>query len=91
MPERFTPPTGLRQRRSLLAGISVLTQTRGLVPLIVVMLMAQFATQAVQPVVTVGGIPSPNVTFSGLTPGFVGLYQVNAECAGRAHDPEAKS
>lgn len=52
VPERFTPPTGPRQRRSLLAGISVLTRTRGLVPLIVVMLMAQFATQAVQPVVT---------------------------------------
>ena len=52
VPERFTPPTGARQRRSLLAGISVLTRTRGLVPLIVVMLMAQFATQAVQPVVT---------------------------------------
>ena len=52
VPERFTPPTGVRQRRSLLAGISVLTRTRGLVPLIVVMLMAQFATQAVQPVVT---------------------------------------
>jgi MFS transporter, DHA1 family, multidrug resistance protein len=52
VPERFTPPTGVRQRRSLLAGIAVLTQTRGLVPLIVVMLMAQFATQAVQPVVT---------------------------------------
>jgi DHA1 family multidrug resistance protein-like MFS transporter len=52
VPERFTPPTGARQRRSLLAGISLLTRTRGLVPLIVVMLMAQFATQAVQPVVT---------------------------------------
>ncbi len=52
VPERFTPPTGVRQRRSLLAGIAVLTSTPGLVPLIVVMLMAQFATQAVQPVVT---------------------------------------
>ena len=30
------------------------------------------------PQVTIGGVPA-NVTFSGLAPGFVGLYQVNAE------------
>jgi uncharacterized protein (TIGR03437 family) len=29
------------------------------------------------PVVTIGGLPA-QVTFSGLTPGSVGLYQVNA-------------
>ena len=52
VPERFTRPTEGRQRRSMLAALSILTRTRGLVPLIVVMLMAQFATQAVQPVVT---------------------------------------
>jgi uncharacterized protein (TIGR03437 family) len=28
--------------------------------------------------VTIGGFPSPTIEFSGLTPGFVGLYQVNA-------------
>ena len=34
--------------------------------------------QAVNPVsVTIGGVPAP-VLFSGLTPGYVGLYQVNA-------------
>lgn len=35
-------------------------------------------SQTVEPIsVTVGGMPA-NVSFSGLTPGFVGLYQVNA-------------
>jgi len=52
VPERFVPPAGGRQMHSFLAGISLLIRTAGLVPLIVVMLMAQFATQAVQPVVT---------------------------------------
>src|ERR1022692_3787942 len=31
-----------------------------------------------KPTVTIGGVPA-NVTFSGLAPGFVGLYQVNAQ------------
>jgi uncharacterized protein (TIGR03437 family) len=35
------------------------------------------ATTAAMPAVTVGGLQA-NVTFSGLAPGFVGLYQVNA-------------
>ena len=30
------------------------------------------------PVVTIGGVPA-NVSFSGLAPGFVGLYQINAQ------------
>ena len=52
VPERFTPPTGTREGAALLSRFSVLTRTKGLLALIVVMLMAQFATQAVQPVVT---------------------------------------
>jgi MFS transporter, DHA1 family, multidrug resistance protein len=52
VPERFTPPDASRPKPSLLAALSVITGSRGLLPLIVVMLMAQFATQAVQPVVT---------------------------------------
>ncbi|HLY89157.1 MAG TPA: MFS transporter, partial [Acetobacteraceae bacterium] len=52
VPERFTPPTGGRQRHSLLAGLRMLARSKALLALIVVMLMAQFATQAVQPVVT---------------------------------------
>lgn len=51
VPERFTA-SETRQRPSLLSGLSMITRTAGLIPLIVVMLMAQFATQAVQPVVT---------------------------------------
>lgn len=52
VPEHFTPPARGRQRNSLLSGFSMLTRTTGFVPLIFVMLMAQFATQAAQPVVT---------------------------------------
>jgi DHA1 family multidrug resistance protein-like MFS transporter len=52
VPERFTRPTEGRQRHSLLAGFAMLARAKGLLALIVVMLMAQFATQAVQPVVT---------------------------------------
>ena len=52
VPERFTPPKEGRQSASMLAGLAVVTRSSGLLALIVVMLMAQFATQAVQPVVT---------------------------------------
>lgn len=52
VPERFTRPTGRRQRHSLFAGLRMLARSKALLALIVVMLMAQFATQAVQPVVT---------------------------------------
>ena len=52
VPERFTRPAEARQKRVLLAGLAMLTRSGGLVPLILVMLMGQFATQAVQPVVT---------------------------------------
>jgi uncharacterized protein (TIGR03437 family) len=36
-----------------------------------------FSTTAVQPTVTIGGVAA-QVIFSGLAPGYVGLYQVNA-------------
>ena len=52
VPERFTPPAAGRQRASMLSGLALVTRSSGLMALIVVMLMAQFATQAVQPVVT---------------------------------------
>jgi len=38
VPERFTPPTGARQRHSLLSGLSMLARVTGLLPLIVVFL-----------------------------------------------------
>ena len=40
------------------------------------------------PVVTIGGVPAA-VTFSGLAPGFVGLYQVNAEVPANARTGDA--
>lgn len=52
VPERFTRPARTRQRSSLLEGLPVLTSSRGLLALILVMMMGQFAVQAVQPVVT---------------------------------------
>jgi DHA1 family multidrug resistance protein-like MFS transporter len=52
VPERFTPPTDPKRADNLLSGLSVVTRSSGLLALIVVMLMGQFATQAVQPVVT---------------------------------------
>jgi DHA1 family multidrug resistance protein-like MFS transporter len=52
VPERFVRPAEGRQKHSFLAGLSMLTRTTGLLALIVAMLMTQFATQAVQPVVT---------------------------------------
>ncbi len=36
------------------------------------------STTTTAPTVTIGGVAA-NVTFSGLAPGFVGLYQVNVE------------
>ncbi len=51
VPERFTPPE-VRRKASLLAGIAIIAQSRALLSLIVVMLMGQFATHAVQPVIT---------------------------------------
>ena len=37
-----------------------------------------FSETAITPMVTIGGVPA-QVTFSGLAPGYVGLYQVNAK------------
>ena len=53
VPERFTPPDRrTRKRLRCCPGCAIVTRTDGLLALIMVMLMAQFATQAVQPVVT---------------------------------------
>jgi minor extracellular serine protease Vpr len=41
------------------------------------------ATSLVEPTVTIGGVNAP-VTFSGLAPGFVGLYQVDAQVPANA-------
>jgi DHA1 family multidrug resistance protein-like MFS transporter len=52
VPERFTPPDARGRKPSLMTALGVIASSGGLLPLVVVMLMAQFATQAVQPVVT---------------------------------------
>lgn len=54
VPERFTPPSREESRRStsMAAAIALFSATSGLSALLVVLLLAQFAVQAVQPVVT---------------------------------------
>jgi uncharacterized protein (TIGR03437 family) len=37
------------------------------------------ATTVLQPSVTIGGIPVPTVSYSGLAPGEVGLYQIDVQ------------
>jgi MFS transporter, DHA1 family, multidrug resistance protein len=67
--ERFTPPKTSAGKPSPFAAFAVLGRSPGLVPLFVVLLLAQFCVQAVQPVVTlyVQNLlgPSPNLAFLG--------------------------
>ncbi len=64
VPERFTPPAKDSQRPSLRQSLTLLFGTTALLPLFVVLLLAQFGTRTVQPVVTlyvqalVGNSPS---------------------------------
>ncbi len=37
------------------------------------------ATTVVTPTVTIGGIAAPNVVYAGLSPGQIGLYQIDVE------------
>ena len=39
----------------------------------------QLSNALLIPTVTIGGVPAAVLNFSGLTPGFVGLYQVNVQ------------
>jgi DHA1 family multidrug resistance protein-like MFS transporter len=50
--ERFSPPDKGKKGSSLAAGIAIVARSRALLSLVVVMVMGQFATHAVQPVVT---------------------------------------
>ena len=34
--------------------------------------------------VTIGGVPAPNIQFAGLAPGYIALYQVNAQVPSNA-------
>ena len=50
--ERFTPPKEGARKTTLLQSFTILSRSPGLLPLFVVLLLAQFGVQAVQPVVT---------------------------------------
>jgi MFS transporter, DHA1 family, multidrug resistance protein len=52
VPERFTPPDKGKAKPSLAAGFRIVIASGGLMAVIMVMMMGQFATQAVLPVVT---------------------------------------
>ena len=81
--ERFTPPSGGRHRGSALAGMRLLTRSAGLLPLFVVLLLAQFGVRTVQPVVTLYvqaliGNPANLATLGGLAFSVTGLADVIA-------------
>ena len=52
VPERFTKPAESSRKAGLIASLAALLRSGGLLPVIMVMTMGQFATQAVGPVVT---------------------------------------
>jgi MFS transporter, DHA1 family, multidrug resistance protein len=52
VPERFTRPTEQRRSQTMLATFGVLLSSGGLLPLFLVLLLAQFGVRAVEPVVT---------------------------------------
>ena len=52
VPERFTKPAESTRKTGLIASLAALLRAGGLLPVIMVMMMGQFATQAVGPVVT---------------------------------------
>ena len=52
VPERFTKPAESSRKTGLIASLAALLRAGGLLPVIMVMMMGQFATQAVGPVVT---------------------------------------
>jgi DHA1 family multidrug resistance protein-like MFS transporter len=75
--EDFTP-VAAGKRRSMLAGLRLLTGSSGLVALFLVLLMAQFSTRSVQPVVTIFvqqliGSPPQIATLAGIAFSVTGL------------------
>lgn len=50
--ERFVPPSAGTAKATLFQSFAILSRSRGLLPLFMVLLLAQFGVQAVQPVVT---------------------------------------
>jgi len=59
VPERFTRPDASKAKPSLISGFRMVIGSGGLMAVIAVMMMGQFATQAVLPVVTLYVIAGP--------------------------------
>jgi DHA1 family multidrug resistance protein-like MFS transporter len=81
--ERFTPPKGVAAKATIFQSFALLSRSPGLLPLFVVLLLAQFGVQAVQPVVTLyvqqllG--PGPGLaTFGGLAFSITGVADLIA-------------
>ena len=81
--ERFTPPQTGARKAGLVQSLGVLSRSPGLLPLFVVLLLAQFGVQAVQPVVTLyvaqllGPVPAL-ATLGGLAFSVTGLADLIA-------------
>lgn len=92
VPERFTPPKEKRKSASLLASVRMISRSQILVALVLVLLLTQFATQSIQPVITVfvqeliGARPDLG-TLAGLAYSATGLAGIIAvPVLGRAAD-----
>jgi DHA1 family multidrug resistance protein-like MFS transporter len=81
--EHFIPPKRTEGRRSILGSLGVLTAAGSLLPLFVVLLMAQFGVRTVQPVITlfvqqlVGNVPQL-ATLGGIAFSITGLADLVA-------------
>ena len=81
--EHFTPPPEGQARRSLLASLRIMASSAGLLPLFLVLLLAQFAVRAAQPMVTLfvqmlaGNVPAL-ATLAGLAYSITGLADLIA-------------
>lgn len=92
VPERFTPPKEKPKRTTMLASIRMMIRIPGMAPLVLVLLLAQFAVQAVAPIVTlfvqdmIGAQPNL-ATLGGVAFSVTGLAGVIAvPLLGRASD-----
>ncbi len=81
--EHFTPPPEGQARRSLLASLRMAASSAALLPLFLVLLLAQFAVRAAQPMVTLfvqllaGNVPAL-ATLAGLAYSITGLADLIA-------------
>ncbi len=81
--ERFTPPKGGARKATLFQSLAIVSRSPGLLPLFIVLLLAQFGVQAVQPVVTLyvqqllGPVPAL-ATFGGLAFSVTGIADLIA-------------